>query len=129
MAAAAAKTSLGFGDAFIRGVMCNILVCIAVWAAMCGKDAAGKILALYFPIMIFVVCGFEHSVANMYYISAGLFAKAEYGIAAEGLTWGSFFVKNLLPVTLGNIVGGAGVVGCGFWAAFLRKGRDHAGVK
>ena len=120
---AVTKTSLSFTDALIRGILCNVLVCIAVWAAMCAKDISGKILALYFPIMIFVVCGFEHSVANMYYISAGLFAISEYSIAADSLTWSSFLFGNLIPVTLGNIIGGAGIVGYGFWVAFLRKGK------
>lgn len=127
---AAAKCSLSFGDAFVRGIFCNFLVCIAVWIALAAKDVAGKIVGLFFPIMIFVLCGFEHSVANMYYISAGLFAKmnagyaqaaADAGIDMSVLTWGNFFGKNLLPVTLGNIVGGAVCVGLIFWAAYLRK--------
>ena len=97
------------------GVFCNILVCFAVLAAMSAKDTAGKVLGLFFPICFFVVCGFEHSVANMYYIPAGIFASSvpeyaagalEAGVALSVLTWGNFFLKNLLPVTLGNIAGG-----------------------
>ena len=106
---ATAKVSLGFGTAVIRATLCNILVCVAVWMTMAAKDATGKIICLYLPIMTFVVCGFEHSIANMFYIPAGLLAAARYGVAAEGLTWGACFLKNLLPVTLGNMIGGVGL--------------------
>lgn len=109
IATAAAKCSLSFGEAFIRGVLCNVLVCTAVWMAMAARDVTGKIAGLYMPVMAFVLCGFEHSIANMFYIPAGLFSLLRYGGEAEGLTLGAFFVKNLLPVTLGNIVGGAGL--------------------
>ena len=95
------KCSMTFSDAFLRGVMCNFLVCIAVWISFAAKDVAGKIMGLFFPIMIFVLCGFEHSIANMFYIGAGLFDKtvpvfAEAAAAAAGvdmtnLTWGNFF--------------------------------------
>lgn len=116
---AAAKTSLSFGDAFLRGVGCNFLVCIAVWMANASKTAEGKILGVFFPIAAFVIAGFEHCVANMYYIPAGLFASAIHGIPAPGLTWGAFFLKNLLPVTLGNLVGGAILVGLPGWYLYL----------
>ena len=85
--------------------------------------------------MMFVLCGFEHSIADMYFVSAGLFAKtipafanaaAEAGIDMSGLTWGTFFGKNLLPVTLGNIVGGAICVGCAYWFVYLRKAKKNA---
>lgn len=127
---AVAKATLSFPDALIKGILCNILVCIAVWMAFAAKDVAGKIIGLYFPIMLFVTSGFEHSVANMFYISAGLFAKSnpDYVAAAtadvSGLTWSSFFVGNLLPVTLGNIVGGSVIVGMGYWLAYLKKGKN-----
>ncbi len=130
LSTAVTKTSMSFGDAFIKGILCNFLVCIAVWIAFAAKDVAGKIIGLFFPIMLFVLCGFEHSVANMYFIGAGLFAKTipEYagaaaaaGIDLSGLTWGSFWTANLIPVTLGNIVGGAICVGCVYWFAYLRK--------
>lgn len=120
IATAAAKTSLAFGDAFFRGILCNVLVCLGVWMAFASKDAGGKVIALFFPIMVFVLCGYEHCIANMFYVPGGLFCCARYGAAAEGLTWGAFFLKNLLPVTLGNIVGGAGL-GMMFWAIHLRK--------
>ena len=109
VATATAKVSLSFGTAVIRAMLCNILVCVAVWMTMAAKDAAGKIICLYLPIMTFVVCGYEHSIANMFYIPAGLLAAARYGITAEGLTWGACFLKNLLPVTLGNMIGGVGL--------------------
>lgn len=72
---AVSKCSMTFPDAFIKGILCNFLVCIAVWISFAAKDVVSKIVGLFFPIMMFVLCGFEHSVANMYYISAGLFAK------------------------------------------------------
>ena len=132
LSTAAAKCSLPFGDAFLKGMMCNFLVCIAVWISFAAKDVPGKILGLYFPIMMFVVSGFEHSVANMYYISAGLLAKlvpayasaaAEAGLDLSALTAGRFLAGNLLPVTLGNILGGAVCVGCAYWFIYLRKPR------
>lgn len=130
MSTAAAKCTMSFGDAFIKGIFCNFLVCLAVWIAFAAKDVAGKIIGLFFPIMIFVVCGFEHSVANMYYIGAGLFAKgvpeyaaaaAEAGIDMSVVNWGNFLGTNLVPVTLGNIVGGSICVGCVYWFLYLRK--------
>lgn len=120
VAIAAGKTALSFSDALIRGIMCNILVCVAVWMGFAAKDAAGKVLAIFFPIMVFVICGYEHSVANMYYIPSGLFAMNEYGIAAEGLSWGTFLIKNEIPVTLGNIIGGL-FVGLMYWGIYLKK--------
>ncbi len=113
------KVSMSFSDAFIRGILCNILVCLAVWMAFAAKKVSGKMLALYFPIFIFVLCGFEHCVANMYYIAAGIFASAEYDMMREGLNWSGFFLKNMLPVTLGNLVGGVGVIGLGYWSVYL----------
>lgn len=131
---AAAKCSLSFGDGVIRGILCNFLVCIAVWISFAAKDVAGKIVGLFFPIMMFVLCGFEHSVANMYYIGAGIFAKGipEYaqaavkaGVDPGAVTWGNFFGANLLPVTIGNIIGGAVCVGCVYWYIYLKKpGRE-----
>ena len=115
LSTAAAKTSLTFSDAFLRAILCNVLVCIAVWMTMSAERVSGKIAALYPPIMVFVLCGFEHCVANMFYIPTGLFIQAEYGLAAEGLTWINFVFKNLVPVTLGNLVGGMAIVGAGYW--------------
>lgn len=127
---AAGKCSLSFGDAFIKGILCNFLVCIAVWISFAAKDVVSKIIGLFFPIMIFVLSGFEHSIANMYYICAGLFAKGNpvyaeaakaAGVNLDALTVNGFLVKNLVPVTLGNIVGGALLVGCVYWFIYLRK--------
>ena len=92
-------------------------------------------MGLFFPIMMFVLCGFEHSIANMYYISAGLFAKTnaayvqaatDAGVDLTNLTWGNFFGKNLLPVSLGNIIGGAICIGCVYWFIYLRKNKADA---
>ena len=124
---AVAKCSMTFGDAFIKGIFCNFLVCLAVWLGFSSKTAAGKIAALFYPIMVFVLSGFEHSVANMFYAPAGLFAMGNPDYLAKAtadtakLTWGAFFGKNLLPVTLGNIVGGALFVGAVYWFVYLKK--------
>ena len=111
-----AKTSLGFMEAFWRAVGCNWLVCLAVYAAYAAKEVAGKILALWFPTMAFVALGMEHCIANMFFIPAAILtgtdpryvALVEAGQAAPlTASWSSFFVDNLIPVTLGNIAGGA----------------------
>ncbi|MCX5670962.1 MAG: formate/nitrite family transporter [Planctomycetota bacterium] len=125
-----AKVNLSFGEAFFRGIGCNWLVCLAVWMALAAKDVAGKVLAIFFPIMAFVALGYEHCVANMYFIPMGLFLKSA-GVAAadlnlESLTWARFLTVNLLPVTLGNIVGGAIFVGSAYWYAFMRGQRKKA---
>lgn len=124
---AAYKTSLSFLNAFSMGILCNWLVCMAVWMAASAKDITGKLFAIFFPIWLFITSGFEHSVANMYYIPAGILAKAnpvflkqaiDLGVkeaALDNLNWGGFFVTNLLPVTLGNIVGALVFVGMIFW--------------
>jgi formate/nitrite transporter len=101
---AATKIGLAFGPAFLRGVLCNMLVCLAVILALASRTTVGKILGIYFPIMTFVLCGFEHSVANMYFLPAGLLAKGRF--VAE---WPSM-LRNLIPVTLGNVLGGMLVV-------------------
>lgn len=118
------KATLPFGKAFTSGILCNILVCAAVLMAICAKDISGKLLVSFFVIMLFVTAGFEHCVANMYYITAGLFCKMNsdyvnksmelYGYTEaqlSQLSWGSFLIKNLIPVTLGNIVGGICCIG------------------
>jgi formate/nitrite transporter len=120
------KVTLPFLDALLRGIGCNWLVCLAVWMALASRQTIGKIFAIFFPIMGFVALGFEHSVANMYFIPTGLFLRTLAGVAApegvdpQALGWASFFVKNLLPVTIGNIVGGGVFVGMGYWGAYLR---------
>ena len=117
----AARTNLSVGEAFVRGILCNILVCIAVWMSFAAKRVSGKLLTSYWPVMLFVLCGFEHSIADMYFGVCGLLTAQAYGITAESLTWFNFLVKALLPITLGNIVGGAGIVGCGYWLAYLHR--------
>ena len=115
---AAAKVALPFGVAFFRGVICNLLVCLAVWLAMAGRSVTDKILAILFPITAFVACGFEHCVANMYFIPLGmLLAPADASIGLGDLFW------NLLPVTLGNVVGGAGLVGLVYHLIYGRSNR------
>ncbi len=116
---AQSKVLLSFPDAFFKGILCNILVCVAVWISFSAEDVAGKIIGLYMPILLFVLSGYEHSVANMYFIPAGMFVSAEYGIEAN-ITWFGFLIGNLLPVTLGNIVGGAGIVGLGYFFSYLQ---------
>ena len=127
------NAALTFGDAFLRGIACNFLVCIAVWISFAATDAIGKIAGLYFPILLFVVSGFEHSVANMFYVPVGILAKgvpeyaqaaAEAGVDLSGLNWQSFLQGNLLPVTLGNIVGGL-AVGVIYWYCYLKDKKEQ----
>ena len=118
--AASLRVEQTFSEAFIRGILCNILVCLAVWAAFAAKRVSGKLLMSFWPVMLFVLCGFEHSIADIYFGIAGILTSLEYSIAAEGLNFGTFLLKNLLPVTLGNVIGGAGIVGVGYWLVYLR---------
>ncbi len=120
-----AKVNLSFCAAFFRGILCNWLVCLAVWMALASREIAGRILAIFFPIMTFVALGFEHSVANMYFISLGLFLKGTEAAVASGLDFSNlnlngFLVTNLIPVTLGNIIGGAVFVGCLYWLVYVK---------
>ena len=128
LAIAKAKVELPFLAALLRGVACNWLVCLAVWMAISARQVSCKILAVFFPIMAFVALGFEHSVANMYFIPLGIFLKgtgaaAAFGASLDTLGWGPFIVKNLIPVTIGNIIGGGGLVGFLYWSVYLRKPR------
>ena len=113
-AVAAAKVKMPFAQAFIKAIGCNWLVCLAVWLANASDDIIGKIVGIWFPIMAFVTIGFEHSVANMFFIPLGLF------LGAEGVTWSTMIINNLIPVTLGNIVGGAVFVACIYWYTYLK---------
>ncbi len=119
--AGSARTNLTVMEGFIRGILCNILVCIGVWMSFAAKEVSGKLFTSFWPILVFVLCGFEHSVADMYFGVAALLTGAEYGITAESLTWFNFLFKSLLPVTLGNIVGGAGIVGFGYWLIYMHR--------
>ncbi len=120
------KVNLTFVEALMRAIGCNWLVCLAVWMALAARQIISKIWAIYFPIMAFVAMGFEHCIANMYFIPAGIFLHQWAGIAtpagfvADSLGWGSFLWKNLLPVTIGNIIGGGVFVGMSYWSAYLR---------
>jgi formate transporter FocA len=125
------KVGLGFGQAIVLGILCNALVCLAVWLCIGARSTTDKILAIIFPITAFVAAGFEHSVANMYFIPMGLAIKDNAGAEFWGqigntaadfttLTWSNFFLTNLLPVTIGNIMGGAVMVGLVYWFIYLR---------
>ena len=126
---AAGKTSLGFVEAVALGMLCNGLVCLAVWLTYGAHTTTDKILAIVPPIAAFVAAGFEHSVANMYFISIALLIETDEAFVASldppydlsGLSWGSFFTDNLLPVTIGNIIGGAVLVGAVYWFVYLRR--------
>jgi formate transporter len=132
LATAQAKVGLGFGQALVLGILCNGLVCLAVWLSYSCRSTADKILAIVPPIAAFVAAGFEHSIANMYFIPIGLFIKSaapesfwsDIGKSAAdypNLTWERFLIGNLLPVTLGNIIGGAVLVGAVYWFVYLRR--------
>lgn len=126
-----AKVNLEFLQAIALGILCNALVCLAVWLTFSARSTVDKIFAIVFPITAFVAAGFEHSVANMYFIPYALLVKqfdptftasvAEKVPGLETLTWSAFLVNNLIPVTLGNIIGGAILVAAIYWAVFLRK--------
>ena len=107
---ATTKCNLSIQEMFFRAILCNILVCVAVMMAATSKTVGGKIIGLFLPIMVFVICGFEHSVANMSYL----------GLETAGLTWFNFIVKNLLVVTIGNIIGGC-ATGIAYWFSYYRK--------
>jgi formate/nitrite transporter len=127
-----AKTGLGFTQAVALGIMCNALVCLAVWLCFSARTTTDKILSIIFPITAFVAAGFEHCVANMFFIPMGLLVKATaspefWGMIGQtasdygNLTWGNFFTVNLLPVTIGNIIGGSVMVGVVYWMVYLRN--------
>ena len=121
----------GFVPFFFKAIYCNAMVCLAVWLCFSARTSTDKILCIIFPIAGFVASGFEHCVANMYFIPVGIFIKgvfadggasaaAAFAATTENLTWANFFKVNLLPVTLGNIVGGAGFVGIFYWLIYSR---------
>jgi len=163
LAIAKGKLELTWSAAFCRAILCNWLVCMAVWLALASKDVVGKVFAIFFPIMAFVASGFEHSVANMFFIPMGIVVShipaivdtaaktvltaAQADILATGGTlppdaiaamdafkaqvaasfnWGTFIVKNLIPVTLGNIVGGSIFVGGLYWLSYLKPAKAAA---
>lgn len=114
IALAHGKLALDFAPAFFRGVFCNALVCLAVWLALSSRTTTDKILCIVLPVTTFVAAGLEHSIANMYFVPMGM-------LLDSSLTWRAFVLDNLLPVTLGNIVGGSLMVGLVYWFIYLRK--------
>ena len=132
LSTANAKTSLAFIPALTLGIMCNALVCLAVWMCFSARTNIDRVVSIIPPIAAFVAAGFEHCIANIYFIPMGLFIKAgapdsfwrSIGKTAADfpeLTWGNFFVGNLLPVTVGNIIGGSIMVAAVYWFVYLRK--------
>jgi formate transporter len=132
LATANTKAALDFVPALTLGIMCNALVCLAVWMCFSARTTVDRVMTIIPPITAFVAVGFEHSIANVYFIPMGLFIKAWAGdgfwqsigkTAADfpALTWSNFLLGNLLPVTIGNIIGGALLVGGMYWFVYLRK--------
>jgi formate/nitrite transporter len=132
LATAESKASLAFIPAVALGIMCNALVCLAVWMCYGARTTVDRILTIVPPITAFVATGFEHSIANIYYLPLGLFIKSgaadafwtSIGKSAAdfpALTWGNFLIGNLLPVTIGNIIGGSVMVAAVYWFVYLRK--------
>jgi formate/nitrite transporter len=119
VAIAAAKTALPFWEAFFRGVLCNLLVCLGVWMAMAGRGVTDKILAVIFPISAFVAAGFEHCIANMYLIPLGILLAPGVAVAGAAPDWAGF-LWNLVPVTLGNIAGGSILVAAVYHLIYSR---------
>ena len=115
IAVAEGKVTMPFTVALIKAIGCNWLVCLAVWLANASDDVIGKIFGIWFPIMAFVTIGFEHSVANMFFIPLGMF------LGANGVTWSSIIINNLVPVTIGNIIGGGLFVACLYWFTYLKE--------
>lgn len=115
---ATAKAALDPGTAFVRGVLCNLLVCMAVWMAMAGRSVVDKVVAIIFPITAFVAAGFEHSVANMYFFPLAMLLGAPLG--------GWDLVANLAPVIAGNLVGGSVLVALVYWVIYLRPGAESS---
>lgn len=118
---AQAKAALSVGEAFARGVLCNALVCLAVWLAMGGRSVTDKILAILFPITAFVTIGLEHSIANWFFLPFGLALAQEGAVSLAGAG------RNLVAVTAGNMVGGTLLVAGVYWVAYLRGGRKREG--
>jgi len=121
IAVATAKTSHSFGQALILGVLGNVLVCLAVWLCFAARSVTDKVIAIVLPVSAFVAAGFEHSIANAYLVPAGLFAQ---GGGNRPLTWSRFVTHNLVPVTIGNLIGGAVLVGIVYWFVYLRPAGD-----
>lgn len=130
---ATSKVQLDFIQAIALGIMCNALVCLAVWLTLGARSTVDKIAAIIFPITAFVAAGFEHSIANMYFVPIGLLIKdfdaafvSNTSLALDDLTWANFLINNLLPVTIGNIIGGGVMVAAIYWFIYLRPRPETA---
>jgi len=108
------KVNQDFYKVFIKGIGANWLVCLGTWMGYAGKDIVSKCIGIWIPVMLFVTLGYEHSIANMFFIPAAIYSGAD-------ILWSQFIVQNLIPATLGNIVGGAGFVGCAYWYVYMKK--------
>lgn len=108
------KMNQDFVKVFIKGIGANWLVCLGMWMGFSAKDITGKCIGIWIPVMLFVTLGYEHSIANMFFIPAAMYSGAP-------ILWGDFIVRNLIPATLGNFVGGACMVGCVYWYLYLKK--------
>ena len=126
---AVGKCGITFGKGVVFGILCNLLVCLGVILAMSSKDTAGRLMGAFIPVSFFIICGFEHCVANMYYSPAGMMAAAnptyaalavEAGLELSKLTLGNFWMGNMLPVTIGNIIGGGGL-GAILWFSHVKN--------
>ena len=135
---AGGKVGLTFVQGLVRGILCNWLVCLAVWMATASKDIIGKLFAVFFPVMAFVASGFEHSVANMFFIPYGILLKSVPKVVEAtgktladyaGLNWATLWTKNLIPVTIGNVIGGAFFVGIIYWFVYLKKAPETVETK
>jgi formate/nitrite transporter len=126
LAIAIAKMRLGFGQAVALGVLCNALVCLAVWLTYSARSTTDRVLVVVPPVAAFVAAGFEHSIANMYFVPLALLIRDfdpafGQGLRVDGLGWGSFLAWNLVPVTLGNLIGGTVLVAAVYWSVYLRR--------
>jgi len=136
MAIADAKVGLEWGEALLRGVLANAPVCLAVWLSFAARSLTDRVVMIVFPIAAFVAAGFEHSIANLYFVPAAIILKKSEGLGYRdtaatapqdhvGLTWSQFVTDNLVPVTIGNIIGGAGLVALVYWFVYLRPSGDQ----
>ncbi|MDR1026546.1 MAG: formate/nitrite transporter family protein [Lactobacillus sp.] len=108
-----AKVNQDFWTVFWKGIGANWLVCLGTWMGVAGKDIVGKAVGIWLPVMLFVTLGFEHSIANMFFIPAAIYTGAD-------ILWSDFVTQNLIPATIGNIIGGAGLVGVVYWYVYSK---------
>lgn len=114
---ATAKVDQGIYKVFLKGIGANWLVCLGTWMGYAGKDIISKSIGIWIPVMLFVTLGYEHSVANMFFIPAAIYSGAD-------IMWSDFILHNLIPSTIGNIIGGAGFVGCAYWFVYMKNSKD-----